>query len=431
MNTVAEANGVLRRTKYLAGIRWQRLRSDELIKSSLYIFVASATTAGLGFVFWVVNSRLYTPAEIGTATSLLSATSLISYLSLFGMNSTVIRYLPSSADRSRDVNAGLAVSLGLGLVLAFGFVALLPTIAPELAWLGRSPWLALAFCLLAAFTGANLFTDSVFIAIRSAKWNALIDGLVQGGSKLALTLAFAVLGSFGIVLASGLAAIIAVVCSLVALGFLVRYRPSLRFDWRAVRTMAGFSAAAYAGSLFNLAPVLVLPLIVLNELGARDAGYFFIAFQIANLLYAVAYAICQSLFAEGSHDEAALRALAARAAKILAVAIVPAALVIAVASGPILSIFGAGYRAASGPTLALLALSSITVASYCWVGTLLKCAGRLGTYIWMNAAYGLTIVGVSIWSAQRGLVWVAAAWLCGNAVATAAGGSVLAVRRRR
>jgi O-antigen/teichoic acid export membrane protein len=427
MNTVAEANGVLRRARY----PWRRLRTDELIKSSLYIFVASATTAGLGFVFWVVNSRLYTAAEIGTATSLLSATSLISYLSLFGMNSTVIRYLPSSVDRSRDINAGLAVSLGLGLLLSLGFVALLPWIAPDLAWLGGSPGLALAFCVLAAFTGANLFTDSVFIAIRSAKMNALIDGLLQGGSKLVLTLAFAVLGSFGIVLASGLAATVAVGCSLIVLGFLVRYRPAVRLDWRSVRAMAGFSAAAYAGSLFNLAPVLVLPLIVLNVLGAQDAGYFFIAFQIANLLYAVAYAICQSLFAEGSHDDAGLRVLAARAAKILACAIVPAALVIAAAGGPILSIFGAGYRAAGGSTLALLALSSITVASYCWVGTLLKCSGRLGTYIWMNAAYGLTIVGVSLWCAPLGLVWVAVAWLCGNAAATVVGGSVLLAGRRR
>ena len=427
MNTVAEANGALRGARY----PWRRLRTDELIKSSLYIFVASATTAGLGFVFWVVNSRLYTAAEIGTATSLLSATSLISYLSLFGMNSTVIRYLPSSVDRSRDINAGLAVSFGLGLLLSLGFVALLPWIAPDLAWLGGSPGLALAFCVLAACTGANLFTDSVFIAIRSAKMNALIDGLLQGGSKLVLTLAFAALGSFGIVLASGLAATIAVGCSLIVLGFLVRYRPAVRLDWRSVRAMAGFSAAAYAGSLFNLAPVLVLPLIVLNVLGAQDAGYFFIAFQIANLLYAVAYAICQSLFAEGSHDDAGLRVLAARAAKILACAIVPAALVIAAASGPLLSIFGPGYRAAGAVTLALLALSSITVASYCWVGTLLKCSGRLGTYIWMNAAYGLVIVGVSLWCAPLGLVWVAVAWLCGNAAATLVGGSVLLAGRRR
>jgi hypothetical protein len=55
----------------------------------------------------------------------------------------------------------------------------------------------------------------------------------------------------------------------------------------------------------------------------------------------------------------------------------------------------------------------------------------------MNAAYGLVIVGVSLWSAPRGLVWVAVAWLCGNAAATVVGGSVvggsvlLAGRRRR
>jgi O-antigen/teichoic acid export membrane protein len=145
----------------------------------------------------------------------------------------------------------------------------------------------------------------------------------------------------------------------------------------------------------------------------------------------VAYAICQSLFAEGSHNDAALRALAARAAKILTVAIVPAAVVIGVGGGPILTVFGASYSAQGRSTLAVLAVASIAVASYCWVGTLLKCSGRLGTYIWMNAAYGLTIVGVSLWCAPRGLIWVAVAWLCGNAAATLVGGSVLLAGRRR
>ena len=410
---------------------WQQLRRDELLRNSFYIMLATATMAALGLIFWLVNSRLYTPAEIGAATSLISAISLISYLSLFGFNTTIVRFLPSSLDRNRDINAGLIVVLLAGLTMAAAFVALLPWMAPELDFVRRSLPLAAAFCVMAAVSGANLFTDSIFIAVRAARYNFLLDGIVQGGTKVVLCLVFVGMGTYGIVASSGVAAGVAVGGSLLVMRRLVDYRPRLRLDWHAVRGLAGFSAASYVANMLNLVPILVLPLVVLSALGAEEAGYYFVSFQIANLLNAIAYAVCQSLLAEGSYEDAELNQLVRRSAKVLGWAIVPAAVGVAVVGRWLLMIFGGAYSRHGWAVLTLLALAAVAVASYCWVGTLLKFSKQLSMLIWMEVVYAAVIVGLAIVLAHRGLVWVGFAWLAGNVAAAAVGGLGLVAHRRR
>ena len=48
------------------------------------------------------------------------------------------------------------------------------------------------------------------------------------------------------------------------------------------------------------APNMVLPIMVLNTLGAEQAAYCYIAYAIATLLFMIPSAISMSLFVEGS-----------------------------------------------------------------------------------------------------------------------------------
>lgn len=410
---------------------WRHVRDDELLRNSFYIFLTTATMAALGSLFWLVNTRLYSADDIGRATSLISATTLISCLSLFGFNTAVVRFLPSSPDRSRDINSALVVVFTAGLALSAAFVALLPWLAPELDWVRQSLPLAVAFSVMAACSAANLFTDSVFVATRSAKYNVLIDGVVQGFTRILLAVLLAGIGSFGIVAAAGVGSIVAVLLSVVAMMLVVGYRPRVRLHWASVRRMGRFSAAIYTGSLFDLIPVLVLPLMVLNALGPEAAGYYFIAYQIANLLYAIAYAVAQSLLAEGSHDGVQLVPLLRRSATVLGWAIVPPAIVVALAGRSILLVFGEDYSRHGASALVVLSLAAVSVATHAWVSTALKFTGQLHTLIWMNVAYAGVVVGTAALTIRWGLVWVSVAWLLGNLAATAIGGWALASRPDR
>ena len=52
---------------------------------------------------------------------------------------------------------------------------------------------------------------------------------------------------------------------------------------------------------------MILPIMVLNVLGAEQAAYYYIAYAIAALLFMIPGAISTSLFVEGSHGEALKR----------------------------------------------------------------------------------------------------------------------------
>ena len=44
--------------------------------------------AGLGFAFWIITARLFSTESVGLASSLISASNLIMFLGLLGMNTT-------------------------------------------------------------------------------------------------------------------------------------------------------------------------------------------------------------------------------------------------------------------------------------------------------------------------------------------------------
>ncbi|MFZ0228766.1 MAG: hypothetical protein WAL41_17910, partial [Mycobacterium sp.] len=162
-----------------------RLQTDHMIRNALYLILSSALQAALGFAFWIVTARLFSTADIGQASSLISATVLISFAALLGLNSTFVRYLPTAQNRDTLITAGFVLVAICGGILASVYVLLTPVLAPRLAFVEHNPALAVSFVLLTSAAAANLLTDSIFIAGRKASFAALTDGGVGGVTKVA------------------------------------------------------------------------------------------------------------------------------------------------------------------------------------------------------------------------------------------------------
>jgi O-antigen/teichoic acid export membrane protein len=391
------------------------LGKDALLRNSLFLTLTTVAIAGFGFVFWLMNSRLFTAEQIGMATTLISGASLISYVSLFGFNTTFVRFLPTSRNRDQEINTGLLIVFATALVVAGAYVLLVPVVAPRLGFIRGSFGFAAVFVVLTAFWAVNLVTDSVFIALRKAQYNLLIDGFVQGAVKLALPVLVVGFGAFGIFMASGLAAAVAVVASVLFMMRVVKYKPKPSVSLNVLRRTWEYSAANYAANLLNLCPNLLFPLIVLDERGPRQAAYYFIAFQVAGLLFAAAYAVSASFFAESSYEGSHLPSLLRRSVKILTLVCVPSGILVAVAGRWLLLLFGHAYSTSAASALAVLALSTPAVGLYSAATTALRVEGRLREVVGMSATYAALIVGLTFLWADRGLQWVALAWLLGNA----------------
>lgn len=405
------------------------LRGDHLLQNSFFIMLSTTTMGVLGFLFWLVSARLFPVDQIGVATTLISAANLLAYVSLLGFDTTLITSLPGSRHQGADIDSAVLLVATAATVVGFGYIVIVPAFTPELAFVRSSIPMLGGFVVLTAFTAVNLITDSAFIAYRAARYNFLIDGIVQGGTKLAAVLAVVGLGSYGLFLASGVAAMLAFLASVALLALRFSYRPRLRIRFGAVRAAYRVSAANYLANLFNILPIMALPLIVLNGRGSEDAGYFFVAFQVANLLYAVTYAVSQSLLAEGSHADTQLRGLARRSAKVQAALILPAAAGLMAIAAPLLRVFGGEYRNHAFVPLLVFAAAAPAVALHTWTTALLRLKGGLVPLVWSHALFAVVVCGLAAAWSRHGLSAVALAWLLGNLGAGLLAGAWLLTQR--
>ncbi|MFF9053795.1 lipopolysaccharide biosynthesis protein [Streptomyces erythrochromogenes] len=391
--------------------------ADQMFRSSFFLLASTVTTAGLSFLFWVVVARFYPPEQVGLATSLISATSLLSYLSMLGLNSTLIRFPAEGRARNGQITQSTALVLLVSCVAAGIYLLGLPWYGHKLLFVRDHAHLAALFVLSCACASLNLLAKSVFISARMAQYNVLSDGILQGLAKLAAPVALVGFGAAGILGSAGIGYAVAGAAALL----LLRRHLGFRFDFRTrgtrLREQLRFSVASYVSSLINLAPVLVTPLIVLQKLGAAEAGYYFVAFQIAALLNSVSTAVGEAVFAEVSSDPSRFGELLRRSAKIIAAVQVPAVAVVAAGSGLLLLVFGGGYTAAASGLLRVLALAALAVALNTWACFGLKLAQRMKQLIAANAVLACTTIGLSAWWAPHGLVWVGCAWGIGNLAA--------------
>ncbi len=406
------------------------LARDALLRSSFYLTLNSATVAAVGFVFWLLNSRLFTAEEIGRATVLISGASLITYVSLVGFNITFVRFLPASRHRNHEINTGLLIVFATALAAATLYVVLIPSIVPRLAFLRESFGLSAAFVVLTAFWAVNLVTDSVFIAFRKAQFNLLVDGAVQGAVKLALPALMVGFGAFGIFMSSGIAAVVAVIASIILMMRTVGYRPRLLLSPKVLRRTWEYSAANYVANLLTVGSLLVIPLIVLEVRGSRQTAFYYIAFQLASLLFSAGYAVSASLLAEGSHEGSLLPSLMRRSAKVLVLVCVPSSILVAAAGHWLLLLFGHDYTANATLALAVLALSTPFVALFSAATTVLRITKQLRALVATNAVFAAVVVGLTLAAAKHGLQWVAVGWLLGNMVAGALASGLAAAHLR-
>ena len=286
-----------------------RLLQDEMTLNSLYLVMSTGLQAGFGFVFWIMTARLFSVSDVGKGSALISATSLIGYVALLGLNIGMGRYLPNSRNRDALISSGLTMVAVCGAVGALLYILLTPLMAPGLAFVEKSPILAASFVLIASATAVNSLTDVIFVASRKAKYATFVDGVIGGFGKVVMALLLTGAGAYGLFLASAMGTVLAAVASLILILTAMHARLDLRKPLVTLKPLIRFSGANYIGSIFNMLPGLVVPLMLLDSLGAKSAAYFFVVFQIAQIVYAAAFALEGTFLAEGSRADADMHKL--------------------------------------------------------------------------------------------------------------------------
>ncbi len=392
---------------------WANFKSDSLFRNAVYLILSTGVMAFFGFFFWVITAHLYSTAAIGVATAAIAVTVLISSLSQLGNNTALVRHLPKSKNSNELINSSITI-VGLATLLITGIYLIgIERFSPKLVFLRHDPLTIIAFMVFMTMVSINSLTDSVFVARRESQYNFIVYS-VFGFLKVILPPFLIALGAFGIFLSYTTSVVVGLILSFYFMYKRYGYRLRLFVSRSLVRQVGGYSISNYVANFLASAPLQVMPILIVNGLGADQAAYYYIASMIANLLYIIPNAVGQSLLAEGSHNEAEMLASAKAAAILTAKLLVPAILVIIAASKLLLAIFGQPYAAHAATILQLLALSGVFMAITQIGISILRVQKRIAVMIAINAVYavaslvlvhfalghGLTAVGISLIASQ-------------------------------
>lgn len=373
----------------------------------------------LGFFFWMINARLFTTEQVGLATTLISVLSLVTGLSLFGLNVGLIRYLPKAQSKSNKINTAFTFVSLLAVIVTSVYLIGIQKFSPDLVFLRENLIVAFVFILFVIFSALASLIDSIFIAYRSTKF-ILIKNTIFSSLKLIFPFFFVFLGAYGIFTSWMISLIIAVFVSIGILMFKFDYKPKFVLHDSIMRKIGGYSFGNYIAGFIGGLPIMVLPIIILNNLGAESVAYYYMAMMVATLLFTIPQATSQSLFAEGSHNDSddELKKQVKKALKIIGVILIPGILFTIFFGQYILMLFGKEYATEGFRFLQLLAVSGVFVGLNSMGENLLRVKKKIKSLVIINSLRAILIIGGISLLLSKGIMGVGYGWLIGQLLIT-------------
>src|SRR3989344_4106400 len=362
--------------------------NEPLYRNSMYLILNSFVMALFGFVFWSLAARTFSSSEVGLATAVISAVSLVANISLLGFNVSILKF----KDKSLNFTSLVMCSI-VAFILSVLFLLFVNVFSPNLSFLSSQFLSILGFIAFCVLNVVYCLMNSMLIAQGRTGVVFVKDTLF---SIVKVILIFFISGVFGLLVSWYLGIALAVVISL----FFIHMERKL-FD---VRKVFHFSFYNYLSNILGILPNVLLPLIIIHYLGASYAAYFYVVWMIANLLFIVPTAMTQNVLSSGKEGKIK------KAYAFSLVLLVLGILIVLVFGGFLLNFFNPEYTLAF-PLLYILAFSSLPYGVRRIYQAKLNLQGRVKKAMIMDAITLLiTIVG-SIIFIEYGLLAVGLSWL--------------------
>ncbi|MEU2055433.1 lipopolysaccharide biosynthesis protein [Streptomyces bungoensis] len=371
-----------------------------LLRNAYALMLNTGISAVLGVGFWLAAARHYSDSAVGQGSAAIAAMKLLAGLTAVTLTGALARFIPVSGRRTGRLVLLTYAGSSLLVALAAGvFLLTLDSWGPSYRFL-HGPVNGLGF--VAAVVAWNLLTlqDGVLTGLRSAPW-VPVGNTVFSTVKLGLLLAFAVAVPASGVFVSWVAAI---ATSVVPLGWLVFRRlvprhveaTEGRTHAPSLREIGRFLAGDYTGSLFSLAVVYLIPVIIASQVSSADNAYFYIATTIGGTTNLLAVNMGASLTVEGAHDPARLAAHTRAALRRMARIMLPLAGVLFAGAPWILGVFGTGYADAATPLLRWFAVGAVLRVVMETYFAVLRAQSRTAGLAWLQGLLCVLVLGLTL-----------------------------------
>ncbi|MFE6285085.1 lipopolysaccharide biosynthesis protein [Streptomyces sp. NPDC057877] len=410
-----------------AGARAPERRAGPLLRNAYALMLNTGISAVLGLGFWLAAARYYSESAVGQGSAAIAAMKLLAGLTAVTLTGALARFIPvAGRTTGRLILRTYAGSSLVVAVAAGGFLLTLDRWGPSYRFLD-GPLPAAGFVVAVVAWNVLTLQDGVLTGLRSALWVPVGNTAFSVVKLGLLVVCAAAVPTAGVFVSWGAA----IAVSVLPLGWLV-FRRLVPRHVRATegrseppgpRQVGRFLAGDCTGSLFSLAVVYLVPVIVASQVGAADNAYFYVTATIGGTVNLLALNMGASLTVEGSHDPARLAANTRAALRRMARIMLPVAAALFFGAPWILGVFGSGYADAATALLRWFAVGAVLrvvmetyfavlraqsrTAGLAWLQGLL-CALVLGLTLLLLPRMGLTGAGVAEIASLTVIVAIAA-----------------------
>jgi O-antigen/teichoic acid export membrane protein len=398
---------------------------DPLYRNSIFIMLNTGLVSLFNYLFWLIAFKVTSSEHIGLATAAISAAMMIAAISRLGMDDSITRFLPQSKDRGGFVNALIVIMLLVTIIVLAGFMMWLPHVSPALLFIKQWQY-ALPFVILVILMSVCNMQGTTLVASRRADLALLEFALLF--LRIPLLLVMGALGIFGIFLAMDITYLIMMV-----VGFIFLYRMGIvrdrHTDFGQARKTMKYSLSNYMALILYTAPYTLIPILVINVIGASQQAYYYAAYSIAAFLLLVPDAIVASMFVEGAHERP-LRDTAYKSLRFALIILVPMVLATAFFGDNLLLLFSREHSAAAYELLLLLAISSLFYAVIEVCFTVMQVRKNLVMLNFIRLSNtGLTLGLGYVFMQKIGLIGIGYAWLLSCVIVAVIAGWIMMTKK--
>lgn len=357
------------------------LFKDSLLKNSIYLMATNFITYFIGFFFWVIAARYYSPKDIGITSAIFSGVSLISVIGSLGLSRALIYYLPREKNTDKIISSCLAINIISSMIFSLVFILGFKIWSPELMGTLNNIEDVLIFIIIAMAVSVSGLIGAAFTAGRRSSFQ-MVKEVVYHFAKIFPLIFLVEFGAMGIIISIGIGLALSTTIGFILLFKIWKYLPRLSLD-PIIKSMAKFSAGNYIADIFSNLPRLILPIMILNMIGAKSAGYFYIAIMMATLLYGISQSISSSLLVESS-DKDKFWNNVNKSIKFNLIILIPGLLSFIVFGKFILGIFNPDYAENATLTMIILAATSLPLSLINIFNTVRNAQNRVMGMIKMN-----------------------------------------------
>ena len=295
------------RCRRIPAFRWlaeQGSTSGALLGNAGALATGTLASAVLGFVYWLVAARGFSPRAVGLAAAAISMINLLAHVGEFGLGPLLLGYLPRfRAQAFAMLSTALVVVVVSCLLVAGLYLGGASAFDVGIAGLTDEPVTAALFVFGVVTTGLALVIDQAMVGLlrsTAQMWR----NIIFAACKLALLLGLALAaGSAGAAWIFGTW----ILGQAISLAFMVRrlgdenrllHRPRIAL----LRPILGDVLAHHALNIALQAPALALPFVVAVVLSPETNAAFFAAWALVNVALLVPASLTTVLYTTGSGE---------------------------------------------------------------------------------------------------------------------------------